>query len=399
MACQARVGPFRSELDVPTTGARGSASAPAARIVIADTTGAYDGRDLALRPLGGTEASVIQLAEALARRGHDVVCCTRTADRVDHKGVRWMPLGTGGLDGGDLFVAVQHPELMGLARRPRRLALWVLWPPGSLRRGRRAARLWWHRPRPVFVSEFQARNYPAWLPGSRAPLVIPFGLPDAVRRRAPLAAPPPPRAVFASNPQRDLRWLLGLWARAILPAVPGAELHLYGIRDYAYRYGEPWEETEQRLGQFVPDDFPAAARASLRPHPPAGRDELWEAMRAARVMLYGGHRVEAFCLAVAEAQALGVPAVVRPIAVMPERVRDGVTGFVALDGDAFARRAVALLTDDTLWGAQHEAALRLQQGWSWDQMAERFEAEVVLAEGAAPADGRRGRRHDWVGDR
>jgi glycosyltransferase involved in cell wall biosynthesis len=122
-------------------------------------------------------------------------------------------------------------------------------------------------------------------------------------------------------------------------------------------------------------------------------------MRAARVMLYGGHRVEAFCLAVAEAQALGVPAVVRPIAVMPERVRDGVTGFVALDGDAFARRAVALLTDDTLWGAQHEAALRLQQGWSWDQMAERFEAEVVLAEGAAPADGRRGRRHDWVGDR
>jgi glycosyltransferase involved in cell wall biosynthesis len=48
-------------------------------------------------------------------------------------------------------------------------------------------------------------------------------------------------------------------------------------------------------------------------------------------MLYGGHRVEAFCLAVAEAQALGVPAVVRPIAAMPERVRDGITGFIALE--------------------------------------------------------------------
>jgi glycosyltransferase involved in cell wall biosynthesis len=379
----------------PRVTSRGSASLSAARVVFADTTRAYDGRDLALRPLGGTEASVIQLAEALARRGHDVVCCTRTADRVAHNGVRWMPLGTGGLDGGDLFIAVQHPELISLARRPRRLALWVLWPPGSLRRGHRAARLWWHRPRPVFVSQFQARNYPPWLPGSRAPLVIPFGLPDAVRGRAPLAVTPPPRAIFASNPQRDLRWLLGLWAHAILPAVPGAELHLYGIRDYAYRYGEPWEESEQRLGQFVPGDFPAAARASLRPHPPARRDELWEAMRAARVMLYGGHRVEAFCLAVAEAQALGVPAVVRPIAVMPERVQDGVTGFVALDDDAFAGRAIALLTDDTLWRAQHEAALRLQQGWSWDRMAERFEAEVVHARDGA---GRR-RPRERAGDR
>ena len=350
-----------------------------ASVVIADKTGAYDGRDLALRPLGGTETSVIQLAEALARRGHDVVCCTNTGHAVAHEGVRWTPLRAGAPVGCDLFLAVQHPELLGHARRPHRLALWVVWPPGNFSRRHRAARLWWHRPRPVFVSRFQVHVYPRWLPGSRSPVVIPFGLPDQVRGRPALGAAPPPRAIFASNPQRDLRWLLALWTRAILPAVPGAELHLYGIRDYAYRYGEPWEETESRLGQFLPDGFPAAARASLRPQPPAARDRLWDAMRGARVMLYGGHRVEAFCLAVAEAQALGVPAVVRPIAVLPERVRDEVTGFIALDDEAFARRAIALLTDDRLWRAQHEAALRLQQGWSWDQMAERFEAEVLRA--------------------
>jgi len=347
------------------------------RIVIADSTNEYDGRDLAGRPLGGTETSVIHLAEALARRGHDVVCRTNTAARVVHNGVTWTPLGASGSQACDLFVAVQHPQLLGLERRSRRLALWVVWPPGGLRRRHRAVRLWWHRPRPVFVSEFQARAYPRWLPGSRPLPVIPFGLPDAVRGRPPLLTAPPPRAVFASNPQRDLRWLLDLWGRVILPAVPDAELHLHGIRDYGYRYGEPWDETESRLGQFLPGDFSPAARASLRPHPPATPDELWSAMRRARVMLYGGHRVEAFCLAVAEAQALGVPAVVRPIAALPERVRDGVTGFLAPDDEAFARRAVALLTDDGLWRAQHEASLRLQQGWSWDEMAARFEAEVI----------------------
>ncbi len=346
------------------------------RIVIADSTNHYDGRDLTRRPIGGTETSVIQLAEALARRGHEVACRTSTPDRVFHNGVTWMPLGTPDAEACDVFLAVQHPELLGLARRARRRALWVVWPPGGFRRRQRALRLWWHRPRPVFVSEFQVRAYPRWLPGPRPLAVIPFGLPDAVRGRPPLLSAPPPRAVFASNPQRDLRWLLELWGRAILPAVPAAELHLYGLRDYAYRYGDPWEETEHRLGQFLPGDLSPAARASLRPHAPAPREELWTAMRRARVMLYGGHRAEAFCLSVAEAQALGVPAVVRPIAVLPERVRDGVTGFVVPDDEAFARRAIALLTDDGLWRAQHEAALRLQQGWSWDQMAARFEAEV-----------------------
>jgi glycosyltransferase involved in cell wall biosynthesis len=104
-------------------------------------------------------------------------------------------------------------------------------------------------------------------------------------------------------------------------------------------------------------------------------------------MLYGGHATEAFCLSVAEAQALGVPAVVRPIAAMPERVRDGVTGFVAEDDEAVARRAVELLTDDALWRRQHEAALALQQGWTWDEMAAVFEAQVL--EPRPPVDERR----------
>jgi len=346
-------------------------------VVIADATNRYDGRALAMRPLGGTETSVIQLAEALARRGHEVTCCTHTDGRVVHNGVTWLPLGAGTPASCHVLLAVQHPELLGAVRRPDRRALWVVWVPTGFRRPARLARMWWHRPRPVFVSDFQARTYPSWLPRATPPLVIPFGLPAGVRGRAPLPSAPPPRAIFASNPQRDLRWLIALWARAILPRVPDAQLHIYGIRDYAYRFGEPWQETEARLGQFLPGGLPATGRESLRPHAPEPRQALWDAMRGARVMLYGGHPTEAFCLSVAEAQALGVPAVVRPIAAMPERVRDAVTGFVIPDEATFARRAVALLTDDALWRRQHEAALSLQQGWSWDEMAARFEARVL----------------------
>jgi len=71
---------------------------------------------------------------------------------------------------------------------------------------------------------------------------------------------------------------------------------------------------------------------------------------------------------------LGVPAVVQPIGALAERVVDGVTGFLAPSDAAFAQRAIALLTDDTLWRRQHEAALSLQRGLGPDEVAQRFEA-------------------------
>ena len=118
-------------------------------------------------------------------------------------------------------------------------------------------------------------------------------------------------------------------------------------------------------------------KASVRVHRPVPRAGLIEAMRAARVMLYLGHKCEAFCLSLAEAQALGVPAVIAPVAALPERVIDGVTGFHHADPAAFAEAAIRLMTDDELWRRQHLAALELQQGLTISEYVDRFEAAVL----------------------
>src|SRR5437660_169381 len=70
-----------------------------------------------------------------------------------------------------------------------------------------------------------ASAVPRWVPrgGCR---VIPYGVPEHFRREAP-RAPPPPIAVFTSNPLRGLDWLLDLWAARIAPAIPQAQLHIY----------------------------------------------------------------------------------------------------------------------------------------------------------------------------
>jgi len=112
----------------------------------------------------------------------------------------------------------------------------------------------------------------------------------------------------------------------------------------------------------------------IRRFAPVGRTELAAVLSGARVMLYRGDPGETFCLALAEAQAMGVPAIVQPLGSAPERVIDGMTGRVAEDDDAFATAAIAALRDDALWRQWHLAALATQGGSSWDAVAGRFEA-------------------------
>src|SRR5258707_11811098 len=92
----------------------------------------------------------------------------------------------------------------------------------------------------------------------------------------------------------------------------------------------------------------ARGASGARRSPPIGREALASALLCARVMLYRGDPGETFCLALAEAQAMGIPAVVRPLGSTPERVIDGVTGHVAEDDEGFAAAAVRLLRDDEL---------------------------------------------------
>jgi glycosyltransferase involved in cell wall biosynthesis len=341
-----------------------------ARIVIADDTTAYTGETGSRIGLGGTETSVIQLASALARRGHSVTVLTRTEEHIRHDGVEWAPLAMArAFDAPDLYLPVQHPRLFGRVRRPRRLAVWLIWPINNLRHYKRFPVMWRYRPQPVVASAWQAKEYPRLVPGH--PVIIPLAVQEEWRNQPPLTAPPAPEAIYSSMPGRGLPWLLPVWEQRILPRVPGARLNILGIKKFGSALGSQATELPgmEAIGE--------AGRASLRIHPTLSRPEQREVTRNCRVLLYHGHKSEAFCLAVAEAQALGVPAVVGSVTVLPERVRDGVTGFIRDDPAAFAEAAVKLLTDDALWRQFHEASLRLQQGPSWDEVAGRFEREIL----------------------
>jgi len=81
-------------------------------------------------------------------------------------------------------------------------------------------------------------------------------------------------------------------------------------------------------------------------------------------------------LAVGEAQATGVLAVVQNYGSVVERVIDGETGYVAEDDGAFAEAAIRLLSDDQLWIRQHRKALEKQRSWRWRDAAAAFESLI-----------------------
>lgn len=340
-----------------------------AEVVMADDGIAFDGTTPSRGPLGGAETAFLTLAEALAARGHRVFVRNRCAAPLTHKGVDWAPLGATIAQPCDLYIANRGHRLIGLGAPRRRRLFWIHNPGTYLRKFRYVRELWRHRPVIVTSGAYHARTVPWWLPsGGRA--TIPYAIAEAFRGAAPLDRPPPPHAIFTSNPLRGLDWLLDLWARRIHPALPRAELHLYcGPAVYGALGDRKAEAMNAVLARAD-----ALGDRGVRRLPPVSRGDLVAALRGARAMLYRGDPGETFCLAVAEAQALGVPAIVQSIGSLPERVADGATGFVCADEESFARRAVALLGDDALWRSQHEAALRLQRGLSADEVAQRFEA-------------------------
>ncbi len=339
-----------------------------ASIVMADDGIAFDGDTLSSRPLGGAETAFVSLAEAFAARGHDVTICNNCAAPMERNGVRWRPIGEPMPDAADLYIANRGDRLIPRVPGARARVFWIHNPAGYLLKWRYLSKLWRFRPTIVFSGDHHAASYPGWAPaGGR--LTIPYGISDAFRTVAPAAAPPLPRAVFTSSPLRSLDWLLEIWAGAIRPAVPAAELHVFSSpRTYGAHGAARAEQMNRVLDRAI-----ALKDDGVVLRDPLPKEALAAELAGFRVLPYRGDPGETFCLAVGESQAAGVPAVVQSVGCVPERVVDGVTGFVAADDAEFVARVVALLTDDVLWQSQHDAALARQRRYGWQDAAAAFE--------------------------
>jgi glycosyltransferase involved in cell wall biosynthesis len=339
-----------------------------ARIVMTDDGIVFDGASLDERPMGGAETSFVEMANALAARGHDVLVCNRCpAERV-HRGVTWRPLDQGIPESADLYIANRGDKLIRLCPRARRSIFWIHNPAGYLLKARYQWKLAVRAPVIVFSGASHAGTYPGWaFDGGRA--IVPYGVTELFRHAEARPEAPPPRAVFTSNPLRSLDWLMDLWAARIRPAVPEAELHIFAG---AATYGAAGAAKADKMSPIL-DRAAALADHGVVLRGPVPKAQLVKELSVARALLYRGDIGETFCSAVAEAQAMGLPAVLENIACMSERVIPNETGYCVSGEAAFAEAAIKVLSDDAMWRRLHNACLDRQRGWGWDDAAAAFE--------------------------
>lgn len=337
------------------------------RIVLADAGLKFDGLSPRERPLGGAESAFVALAEALAAEGHEVHAFAKEAREIAHNGVPWKPVGKPWPKKVDILVANRSPRLIGARIDARKRVFWLHNPAQFLTKPRYLWPLFTRQPTLVFAGPSHASTAPIWVPGRR--VLIPLGVeaPFLQTPRAP--GPPPPRVIFTSNPTRGLSSLLLLWRDVIRPAVPNAEFHIFSGPTV---YAETGKKAATMRAALADAQAMQAHGVVLRQ--PAAKAELARELGQARALLYFGDPGETFCLAVAEAQAMGVPGVVRPVGAVGERVVHGKTGFVEKDHAKFAAAAIRVLREDALWSQMSAAAMAGREAMAWSHAARAFAA-------------------------
>lgn len=306
--------------------------------------------------LGGTEQAIIHLTAALARRGHRVQVAGGCPVFRLYERVEWLPPGP--TPQASVTVAINDARLL-----PPNPGTPVIWFHNEVEFGRelrkrRMRPLWKHRPAAVFIGTEQARLASRMLP-FRARAIIPYGLPPHLLTAAPAQDVPERRALFTSQAYRGLRPVIEMWRNQVAPQVRTARLTaLIGAGDL---------RTYRGL---------AEGERSITVGPRIGNDAVLDTLRATRVLLAPGHRSETFCLAAAEAIAMGVPVVTLGIGSLKERVANGATGFICRDWREMAERTRALLTDDGLWRRMQAAGLATRANNDWDRAASAWDAFV-----------------------
>ena len=88
-----------------------------------------------------------------------------------------------------------------------------------------------------------------------------------------------------------------------------------------------------------------------------------------KVVLVPGHKAELYCRAAADARELCIPIVTSGIGSLSERVKHGITGFIAKNSDEFADYTLKIFNDHNLWKKIRNNLIKLRGTKKWKTVA------------------------------
>jgi len=328
-----------------------------------DHDSAFDGKTSRSSPLGGTESAFIALAEAFADLGHEVIAMTKISKQIFFQNVSWNPISSK-IKNCDLYIVNRAPELINNAPKDCKVILWLHNPAKYLNKFKNLRKLIFKDIIVVCTGQYHYESIPFWLK-SRS-IIIPLGIEEKLFSLNTLPSKPPkPEVIFTSNPERGLEWLVNIWMDKIIKSVPNAKLNIYaGSKTYGGRNNKTINNILNKIKKLNSN--------CISIYDPIEKIKLFKKIIKSRSMFYSGDEGETFCLSVAEAQALGLPCIVKPIGSLEERVKHKITGEVVNNDDEFVDAAINILTNDEEWTFYRNNCLKLQRNYRWNKIAEQY---------------------------
>jgi len=336
-------------------------------VTLVDDSIPYNGMTPAYQPLGGAEKAFASLPSALARAGHVVRVINRTPNAMGYENVSWVDWDGRRPPITEVLIAFRKPRLLEFVRATTARILWLTGPAGYLDKPQVTDMLKRTEARLVFLGRTHQETYTGT--GESSLRNISPGVREEYREAEDMEPSDVPTAIVTTHPKHGLDWLLDIWTTRIYPKVPNAELHIYSA---AFMKADAGETLPDELDEIYRKVI-AAEQNGIVIKPPAGDRDMSQSYRRARVHLYPGSDKEMYCSTLAESQAVGVPAVARPMGAVRERVIGDKSAFLT-DGESdFADHAIRMLSDDDEFKSASIVARRHGRSRSWDTTASEFE--------------------------
>ncbi len=339
------------------------------KVILVDNGITFDSILLRERPFGGAEVAFVSLVEHLAKIKMEVVVYNNCKNKGLINGVNWKKLDDFSLEKEqcDVFIVNRGDKYLSYKKDCKNRIFWIHNPANYLLKFRYLFKLFFGDFKIIFSSKYHMNTFPFWAP-AKEKIIIPYGIDKNLFKKITVRSKIPNKAIFTSNPMRGLNWLLNMWKKNIYKNTKSSYLEIFAG---SKTYGAFGQKHKNEINTVI-KKAKTLKNFNITVKRPVKRNILFKKIEQSRIFLYQGSYDETFCMAVAEAQMLGIPSVVMNYGCMSERVINNKTGFVCENELEFCERTISLLNDDKLWLKMHKEALKRKNYFSWDKIIEKW---------------------------
>ena len=312
----------------------------------------YDADSLYSKDLRGAESIIINLSNALTHIGNHVTVINNCLKTKIINGVNWIDIKSiKKISEYDLVISNGDCRLFKYAKSKKNILFsHSLQSIEKFIRKKQLIPYLRYKPKVCFLSNYHKKN--------RSKLLYLFGeihlnwsvdkifidstISENINKQT---------AVFTSRPDRNLKMLIDIWKRLVIP-------------------------NNNKLKLLVTENNFEYVDKSIISRELGDQRALIKDLQSARMVIIPGHKAELYCLAAEEARELCIPIITMGIGCLSERVVHKKTGFIAKNENEFANYILKLFADDSLWNSLRKNLKNKRKSNTWKKVAESLLRQV-----------------------